>query len=72
MKFLRHLKPPTNQYEPTDCELDIPEQGLVIGRVKKGNDFVIGNKCCSTHHCTIFKDGIIDTSSNGTFVYLKS
>jgi len=52
--------------------MDIPEEGIKIGRTKKGNDVTIGNKCCSGSHCTILRDGVVDISNNGTFVYLKS
>lgn len=70
---MRHIKPPTNQYEPPQtCDIPITEAGVKIGRVKKDNQVVIANKCCSGNHCTIFSDGIVDTSGNGTYLYVKT
>lgn len=73
MNFFRHSKKPTNVYDPpAQVVLDIPEQGLRLGRVSKDNQIVIGNKYLSGSHCVIFGDGVVDTSGNGTFVYVKS
>ena len=47
--------------------------GVKIGRAKKNNDVVIENPSCSSSHCTIYWDGILDAgSTNGTYFYLKN
>ncbi|CDW86607.1 UNKNOWN [Stylonychia lemnae] len=56
---------------PEGFDLEIPSTGIIVSR-NKGQVMTIPKLACSANHCKIFGDGIVDTSSNGTFVYLKT
>lgn len=51
---------------------NIPEKGATIGRANKCTAVIPGEmKSVSGKHLTILKDQVIDSSTHGTYIYLK-
>jgi hypothetical protein len=55
---------------PQELETETPEEGISVGRLKK-NNFSIPHTDLSGKHCIIYKDGVVDMSSNGTFLAVR-
>lgn len=61
------------KYSPPPLEYVAPmtPEGVPCGKPLKKNVIKINHPDCSSSHCKIYADGIVDTSTNGTFVIYR-
>lgn len=73
LKWVRNLKPEEEKASIVpEYHFNIPEKGATLGRAPKCTAVIPNHmKSCSGKHLTIFGNSVVDSSTHGTYVYLK-